>query len=109
MRQNDVWKQKSGGKFYNAKVAKTGDVITFTSDARKVEKEFDGDLKTLVEFDIELRGEPKVYTINKTSFKAMEEAFGDTKNWIGKQASVFVAPTPKGDNKMIMLDPQVEI
>lgn len=111
MRSDSIWipKGDSGNsKFYNAKTAKTGDTIVFKSDARTKEAVFDGVKKTLCEFDIEVKGKKMIYTINKTSFNAMEEAFGDTKNWVGKKASVFVAPTPKGDNKMILLDAVIE-
>jgi hypothetical protein len=108
MRSQNIWK-KNDDKFYSPATAKTGDIITFKTDVRQIAKEFNGEQKTMVEVTIEVNGKEKIYTINRTSFKAMEEAFGDSANWIGKSASVFVAPTPKGDRKMILLDPIVDL
>lgn len=51
-------------------------------------------------------GKEVEFRFNKASRTNMEKTFGlDTKDWIGQQATIIIAPTEKGDS--IMLKPVV--
>ena len=97
-------------KWYGGKNAKTGDIIKILTEAKWIEKEFDGDKYQKLSCDIEVNGMRKTYDMNKSAQTSLEEAFGDdTKEWIGHKARVMVAPTPKGDSKMILLEAIVDM
>lgn len=100
-----------------------GDKITFVDEGREVlSKKFTYPALTMKgephpfagqpkqEFHITISldaswGEKKTMRINKTSYQAIAEAYGDdTASWIGKQAEIEINKLPNG-NKMITLKP----
>jgi hypothetical protein len=98
--------------FLKADEVKKGETITILDPGVERESKFkyeNGDSKVDYVFTVEYQGEQKKLTMNTASRRSMREAFSkDTLNWVGKQAKVFVMPTPKGDKKMIVLDPIIE-
>lgn len=98
-------KEYKDSQWYGSKNAKSGDIIKIVSEAKWVEKEFDGEKFDKLSCEIEVNGSKKIYDMNNSARVALEEAFGeDTAKWIGHKARVMLAPTPKGDSKMILLE-----
>lgn len=106
-------KLKMTGNYLKPDQAKKGSIITIlnegeyvTSDTYKYD---DGTFKINLEFKVRYESREYKLRVNKASRTALEEAWGnETAFWIGKEARLFIMPTPKGDNKMIVLDPIVE-
>ena len=101
-------------KFYSAsKNAKSGDVITIKTEATYKETTFkdkEGHPISKMSCMIEVKGQEKEFSMNSSCESSLMDAFGDdTSKWIGQKARVFVAPTPKGDSKMILLEPLIEV
>ena len=98
--------------FLKTDEVKKGETITILDPGTEKESKYkyeDGTPKIDYVFTVEYQGEQKKLTMNTASRRSMREAFGkDTVAWVGKQAKVFVMPTPKGDKKMIVLDPITE-
>ena len=103
---------KFSSKYLKADEVKKGETIKFLDAGVEQESKFtyeNGDVKMEYVFQVEYQGDQKTYRMNATSRHAMADAFGiDTKAWVGKVVKLFVMPTPKGDQKMIVLDPVVD-
>ena len=83
-------------KFYNAKNAKYGELITFTDEGEEKESSFK-DEKTgqpRMQFIIGIRtenGDEQTLTMNGTSYRALADEYGeDTADWVNKQARVNI-------------------
>ena len=104
-------------KYYGAKLAKKGDIITIVDEAKLVEHEYEGTTteKWTCMIDItragKQLGKSKEFAMNYTyCAKPMMESYGDdTAKWVGKTARVILMPTPKGDSNMIMLDIEEQV
>ena len=103
-------RMNTGGGYLKAKDVKNGEVIKFLDEGRweasdKFKYESGDPVQNCI-FKVEYQGDEKQYRINKASRVAMIEAFGDeSKDWVGKQATMMVIPTPNGNDKMIVLQP----
>lgn len=105
--------KKSSGAFLKAKDAKPRSKVKFLDEGEWQEsqnfKYEDGRPIIQLVFKVMYEGEEMLLKVNKASRVAMIEAFGDeTKNWVGKEASIFILPTPNGKEKMIVLEPIVD-
>ena len=77
--------------YLSASDVKDGDVLTFTDCGELVEKDFQGESKTVLEIGVEVNGIKKLYTPNGTSYKKIAEKLGpDTEDWVNKQAKLSV-------------------
>ena len=102
-------KMEFKSSYISAKEVEKGAVIEILDPGKEQESKFtyeNGDPKTDYIFRVMYKGEEKNLRMNTTSRRAMCEAFGfETTDWVGKKAKIQLIPTPKGDNKMIALDP----
>lgn len=75
------------GKFLTANDVKTGDLVTFITEAKEVDKEFKGKAKKVIEVEVELPdGFVKTASLNGTSRNLLIAHYGeDTNTWVGKQ------------------------
>ena len=91
---------------------KKGDIIKLVDEGfQKEMKGFDGKMKNVWEFTVELpNGENKAYTMNVSTQKVLIEQYGeDTKNWIGKPLEVSIERKPingKIVNILYLLPPE---
>ena len=77
--------------YLSASDVKDGDVLTFSDCGELLEKDFQGEAKTVLEIGVEVNGIKKLYTPNGTSYKKIAEKLGpDTEEWVGKQAKLAV-------------------
>jgi hypothetical protein len=110
--KGDKMKVKFSSQYLKADEVKKGAIITILDPGKEQESKFtydNGDPKMEYVFTVEYNGDQKQMRMNTTSRRSMVEAFGDdTISWVGKQAKLFIMPTPKGDKNMIVLDPVVE-
>lgn len=104
-------KMSTASNFVKANDDFKGKVLEIKSEGEFVDSDkftyqgTDTPVKNLI-FDVTVDGVDYQYRMNASSRRQMFEAFGDdTKDWIGKKAKIMVLPTPKGDTKMIILDP----
>lgn len=86
-----------------------GEIITIKDEGETREnttfKNPDGTTKLQYVFKVELNGDEKKLTLNKTSLKLIMEKYGpETKEWIGRQLKLNVAKTIQGKN-MILAEP----
>lgn len=100
----------NGAGFLTAKNAENNTLIKMLDegvwkDSTKYKYD-DGTAQKECIFSVEYKKEKKCLRVNKASRVALMEAWGDeSKSWIGKEAWIRIMPTPKGDYKMIVLDP----
>ena len=85
-----------------------GEVIKFLDEGTLKESSFknkDGSVKMQLNFSVELNGEKKLMTVNKTSQKLLAGKWTtDTALWVGKTAKISTGMTPQG-KKCIYLEP----
>jgi len=85
-----------------------GEIVKFLDEGKFVDSQFknlDGTVKVNLEFSMELNGEEKRMSVNKTSQKNLIAKWGkNTDQWIGKTAKVNIGMTPQG-KKCIFLEP----
>ena len=110
----------NGKKYLKAEEVKTGDLIKFIDEGKETVSTkftypeftlagkphpFAGQFKKQFEITVSLgNGEERIFTMNKTSFSNVANKLGyETSDWIGKIATVTIAPTPNG-KKAIYLD-----
>lgn len=104
-------KLQQPGEYLKAKDVRDGEKVTFldegcieTSDKYKYENSGEP-VKSLI-FKVDYKTEQKKIKVVSQSKGSLIEAWGDeTKNWIGKTATIFVFPAPNGKDKMIVLKP----
>ena len=101
------------GNYLKPDQAKKGSIITILNEGEYVTSEKykydDGTPKVSFELKVKYENKEHKMRVNKASRIALVEVWGDeTAFWIGKQAKLMIMPTPKGDQKMIVLDPIVE-
>lgn len=107
-------KLSKGGNFLNGKNAKDGETVKFLDEGEIIPSERykydDGSPQKNLIFKVEYKGEEKQVKITKQSKVALMDTWGEeTKNWVGKSATIFVFPTPDGSNKTIVLKPIVQM
>jgi hypothetical protein len=110
----DKVKLTKGGNWLKADQCKKGDLITFKDSGRIEEsdkyKYEDGAPKKSLVFLVEINGSDKQYRMNTQSKVSCMETWGDeTSAWVGKKARINIFPTPDGQKKMIVLDPETEV
>ena len=103
-------KMNQAGPTLGTKSVEKGEVVEIMNEGEYRENTKytyeDGTPKKDCIFKVKYQGEEKEMRFNKSTQVNLIEAFGDeTKEWIGKKAKIMILPTPKGDNKMIVLDP----
>lgn len=106
-----------GGEYLKPDTIEKGSVITFLDEGTievsdkyryKNQDGTEGEFRRSLVFLVKYKGEDKKFRMNTASRIACHDAWGnESKNWIGKQSTVHVLPTPNGSNKMIVLDPVV--
>lgn len=106
---------KSFTPFLKASECKTNDVIQIADGGVKREStkwkytvKETGEEKPKMEYIFQVKmanGDMKTLTMNKVSRDALKAKWGeDTDKWVGKNASIFIMPTPNG-KQMIVLNP----
>ena len=103
-------KIQSSGMYLKADQVKKGDIIKILDEGTiETSTKFtydDGTPKKEFVFTVEHKGQKVKMRMNKASRVAITSGFGDeTKNWVGREASCYIMPTPSGDKKMIILEP----
>jgi hypothetical protein len=109
-----------GKKYLKASDVNNGDYVLFIDEGREMTSRtykypdttmagtphpLAGQFKVQFEIGVDYKGEEKLLTINKTSFKTLASNWGyETNDWIGKKATITLAPTPNG-KKAIYLEP----
>lgn len=99
--------------YLSTKTVEKGEIIEFLDEGvRKPNEKYtyqDGSPKIDNIFKVKYKGEVKELRLNNVSNVNIGDAFGyESKKWIGRKAKIMLLPTPKGDNKMIVLDPILE-
>lgn len=95
-------------KFLNEGEIKVSTKFTYpelTSKGTKHPKA--GQFREEMHFEIEFSGKTWNMRLNSNSYKNLSEKWGvDTKEWIGKKASITLMPMMNGDGKWMMLNPE---
>jgi hypothetical protein len=103
-------KKFTESKFVKSENVKQGDVMTFLDGG--TEKEMSG--KKVVNFNVEVNGEEKIYSPNKTALVALGDAWGTNgDDYIGKKAKILFVKVRNPQNGEIVdsiaLAPQTAI
>ena len=104
---------KISGAYINKKEVKDGDTAVLLDSGTIETSEGKFGKKNNVIFRTNYKGEERKLRFTKTSLVACGEAWGviapngqlDTSGWTGKEVIMFVLPTPKGDDRMIVVKP----
>lgn len=93
--------------FLKAEHCKDGDIINFMDAGIISDKEFTNDnvkeTKAILELGIEINGDKKTYSPNKTTIGILTKAWGaDTEAWVGRQGRVTLVPSPLGKDMLIV-------
>ncbi len=83
-----------GGKFYGAKIAKSGDILNFTDAGDWVESQYkkeDGTPRKQFQIGVEFGGNEYTLNLNSASINNLIPVYGkDSQEWIGKQVKVEI-------------------
>ncbi len=87
-----------GDKYLKPKHIENGDEVKIIDEFKFIEKLFNGKPKSVWEGTIQLpSGVQLTATMNKTSVRILGDAWGDTKNWVGKKALITKNKMMVGD------------
>ena len=93
-------------RYLKAANVKDGDTIKFMDAGSIVEKESQGKTRQALEMNVIYKGDTKIYSPNMQSQGLLAEKWGDeTEEWVGKEAKLYVMPTPNGKDKTIIAKP----
>jgi hypothetical protein len=115
-----------GGKYVSAKTCKTGDSLVFKnageyrdSKFMNPEKKMDGTPhpmagkpKRELVFEVEVNGQPMVYTCNSTNQAILKDAWGrKTEDWVGKKCNILIGKVNVGGQlkDSVQLSPEKEV
>lgn len=97
-------------KYLKADHVTDGDLINFMDAGTITDKEFKKEggkteIKPVLEMNVEVNGELKVYCPNGTTVNLLNEAWGTaTEKWVGRQGRVILIPATNG-KMMIVCKP----
>jgi hypothetical protein len=95
--------------YLKATDVKQGDLLKILDEGELKESQFkddEGNPKMQYVFKVEVNGDNKLLTINKTSLKNLANKWSsETTLWIGQSAVINIGMTPNG-KKMLILTPK---
>ena len=93
-------------RFLKPEHVKDDDIITFLDAGTITEKEFKREGKVeknnVLELNIEVKGNKRIYSPNSQSLKFLNAAWGtQTEKWVGRQARITLGLAPNGKETII--------